>query len=108
MSYNVAVIGAGPAGLIAAETLAAHGHRVTIIERHASPGRKFLLAGRSGLNLTNSLPIEEFIERFGPSAERLAEFLDAVQRDPAAREWINHASKFRTVVSNVTHKNITP
>lgn len=43
-----------------------------------------------------------------PSAERLAEFLDAVQRDPAAREWINHASKFRTVVSNVTHKNITP
>lgn len=43
-----------------------------------------------------------------PSAERLAEFLDAIQRNPEARDWLNRAAKFRTVVSNVTHKNITP
>ena len=50
---DIAIIGAGPAGLIAAERLAQAGHRVTIHERMASPARKFLLAGRGGLNLTH-------------------------------------------------------
>jgi hypothetical protein len=42
------------------------------------------------------------------SAQRLAEFLDVAQRDPAVREWLSKAGKFRSVVSNVTHRNITP
>ncbi len=53
-SRHVAVIGAGPAGLMAAETLAGRGARVTVYERMPSVGRKFLLAGRGGLNLTHS------------------------------------------------------
>ena len=52
--YNVAVIGAGPAGLMAAEVLARGGARVTVYDRMPSVGRKFLLAGRGGLNLTHS------------------------------------------------------
>jgi hypothetical protein len=43
-----------------------------------------------------------------PSAERLAELLDAAQRDPGVRGWLANAGKFRSVVSNATHKNITP
>ena len=61
---NIAVIGAGPAGLIAAERLAGAGHRVTIHERMASPARKFLLAGRGGLNLTHSEPFDAFLGRY--------------------------------------------
>ncbi|MGE3870910.1 MAG: NAD(P)/FAD-dependent oxidoreductase, partial [Pseudorhodoplanes sp.] len=49
---HVAVVGAGPAGLMAAETLATGGAAVTIYERMPSPARKFLMAGRGGLNLT--------------------------------------------------------
>jgi hypothetical protein len=61
---DVAVVGAGPAGLMAAETLAAAGHRVTILDAMARPGRKFLLAGRGGLNLTHSEPLEPFLARY--------------------------------------------
>lgn len=61
---NIAIIGAGPAGLIAAERLAGAGHRVTIYERMASPARKFLLAGRGGLNLTHSEPLDAFLRRY--------------------------------------------
>jgi hypothetical protein len=61
---DVAVVGAGPAGLIAAETLAAGGVRVTVFDAMARPGRKFLLAGRGGLNLTHSEPLEPFLARY--------------------------------------------
>ena len=61
---DVAIIGAGPAGLIAAERLAQAGHTVAIYERMASPARKFLLAGRGGLNLTHSEPIEALLSRY--------------------------------------------
>jgi uncharacterized flavoprotein (TIGR03862 family) len=61
---TVAIIGAGPAGLAAAETLAEHGADVTIFERMPSPARKFLMAGRGGLNLTHSEPIAAFLERY--------------------------------------------
>ena len=56
---SAAIIGGGPAGLIAAETLVRRGHHVTVYERMPSLGRKFLLAGRGGLNLTHSedLPV---------------------------------------------------
>ena len=63
--HKIAVIGGGPAGLIAAETLATLGHDVTIYDGMASLGRKFLLAGRGGLNLTHSEPFATFITRYG-------------------------------------------
>lgn len=71
------IVGAGPAGLIAAETLARAGCRVTIHERMASPARKFLIAGRGGLNLTHSEPRERFLARYGAAAEWLAPMMDA-------------------------------
>ncbi|WP_029355381.1 TIGR03862 family flavoprotein, partial [Bosea sp. 117] len=76
-SPHVAVIGAGPAGLIAAQTLAEAGCRVTIFERMASPARKFLLAGRGGLNLTHSEPRERFLARYGAAVDWLTPMLDA-------------------------------
>jgi uncharacterized flavoprotein (TIGR03862 family) len=65
------VVGAGPAGLIAAERLAAAGVRVTVYDRMPSVGRKFLLAGRGGLNLTHSEPLEKFLDRYRPPQEAL-------------------------------------
>lgn len=62
---TVAIIGAGPAGLIAAQNLSAQGYAVTVYERGKAPGRKFLLAGRGGLNLTHSEPLPHFLERYG-------------------------------------------
>ena len=61
---HVAVIGAGPAGLMAAEVLAA-AIRVTVYDHMPSVGRKFLMAGRGGLNLTHSEPLEKFLARYG-------------------------------------------
>lgn len=62
---RVAIIGGGPAGLFAAETLAQAGHAVTVYERMPSVGRKFLMAGRGGLNLTHSEPFDRFTRRYG-------------------------------------------
>ena len=76
----VAVIGGGPAGLIAAETLAAEdGLEVVLVEATAAPGRKLLLAGRGGLNLTHSEPLDVFLTRYGDSAGPI---IDAVRRFP--------------------------
>ena len=58
---EAAVIGGGPAGLIAAEVLARAGVRVTVYDRMPSVGRKLLMAGRGGLNLTHSEEIERFV-----------------------------------------------
>jgi predicted flavoprotein YhiN len=60
---EVKVIGAGPSGLMAAEVLAEAGHRVIIHDAMGSPARKFLLAGRGGLNLTHSEPLERFLPK---------------------------------------------
>jgi uncharacterized flavoprotein (TIGR03862 family) len=68
---RAAVVGAGPAGLMAAERLAAAGVRVTVYDRMPSVGRKFLLAGRGGLNLTHSEPLERFLDRYRPPHEVL-------------------------------------
>ncbi|MEP3344945.1 MAG: TIGR03862 family flavoprotein [Litoreibacter sp.] len=59
------VIGAGPAGLMAAEMLADAGHTVTVAEQKPSAGRKFLMAGKSGLNLTKDEPEDRFLRAFG-------------------------------------------
>ena len=83
---EVAVIGGGPAGLMAAEVLAAAGVRVTVFDAMPSVGRKFLLAGRGGLNLTHSEPLDGFLVRYGARRAELAPLIEAF--GPAAlREW---------------------
>ena len=69
---HVAVIGAGPAGLMAAEVLARGGASVTVYDAMPSAGRKFLMAGRGGLNLTHSEPLPQFLARYREAAPRLA------------------------------------
>lgn len=71
------VIGAGPAGLMAAETLARAGHAVMLAEAKPSPARKFLMAGKSGLNLTKSENPEAFLAAFGTASETLRTALAA-------------------------------
>ncbi len=83
---DIAIIGAGPAGLIAAERLAQAGHAVTVYERMASPARKFLLAGRGGLNLTHSEPLETFVPRYREAAPWLAPALHGFPPE-ALRAW---------------------
>jgi uncharacterized flavoprotein (TIGR03862 family) len=63
-SAAAVIIGAGPAGLRAAEVIAQKGIRTTIFDQKASPGRKFLVAGRGGLNITHSEPIDAFSQRY--------------------------------------------
>lgn len=72
---DVAIVGAGPAGLMAAEVIAAAGRTVAVYERMPTPARKLLLAGRGGLNLTHSEPIEAFTRRYGEQAGRFAGLL---------------------------------
>jgi uncharacterized flavoprotein (TIGR03862 family) len=74
---NVAVIGGGPAGLIAAETLSAAGVKVTVYDRMPTLGRKFLMAGRGGLNLTHSEDLAAFRARYGEAAAWLAPMLES-------------------------------
>ena len=74
---QIAVIGAGPAGLIAAEFLAQAGASVTIFDRMASPARKFLMAGRGGLNLTHSEPLGRFLTRYGAAESALRPAIEA-------------------------------
>jgi uncharacterized flavoprotein (TIGR03862 family) len=82
----VAVIGGGPAGLMAAETLAEGGARVTLYERMPRVARKLLLAGRGGLNLTHSEPLPAFLARYREAAPRLAAAIEAFPPD-ALRAW---------------------
>jgi uncharacterized flavoprotein (TIGR03862 family) len=76
VGLTVAVVGAGPAGLIAAQTLADAGLRVVVIERGRMPGRKLLLAGRGGLNLTHAEPHQVLVSRYGDAAETMRSWLD--------------------------------
>lgn len=73
----VLIIGAGPAGLFAAEHLAKAGYPVQVFDGMASVGRKFLLAGRGGLNLTHSEMLSQMKERYGDAREWVAPWLDA-------------------------------
>lgn len=72
---HVAIIGAGPAGLFAAQRLASAGVGVTVFDQMPSIGRKLLMAGRGGLNLTHSEDVEAFVGRYGPHAPWLAPML---------------------------------
>lgn len=86
MARDIAIIGAGPAGLIAAERLAGAGHAVTLYDRMPSPARKFLLAGRGGLNLTHSEPLEPFLTRYREAGPWLEPALRAFPPQ-ALRDW---------------------
>jgi uncharacterized flavoprotein (TIGR03862 family) len=83
---EVAVIGAGPAGLMAAEAAATGGARVTVYDRMPSAGRKLLMAGRGGLNLTHSEPLERFLTRYGAAAPHLRAAITAFP-PTALRGW---------------------
>jgi uncharacterized flavoprotein (TIGR03862 family) len=83
---TLAIIGAGPAGLMAAEVAATGGARVTVYDGMAAPGRKFLLAGRGGLNLTHSEALPAFLARYGAAAARLAPSIEAFPPQ-ALRDW---------------------
>ncbi len=82
----VAVIGGGPAGLAAAEVLATGGARVVVYEQMPSVGRKLLLAGRSGLNLTNAEPLDAFLDRYGEARPSLEPGIQAFTPDDL-RAW---------------------
>lgn len=85
-SKRVAVIGGGPAGLMAAEGLAAQGLQVDVFDAMPSVGRKFLMAGRGGLNLTHSEAAGPFLARYGDRAGQVAPWL-SVMDAAALRDW---------------------
>ena len=86
MTKSVAIIGGGPAGLMAAEHLAAKGLTITIYDAMPTVGRKFLLAGKSGLNITHAEDYARFVSRYGAANDRLRPVLDLMTPD-AIRAW---------------------
>lgn len=74
---RIAIIGCGPAGLMAAETLAGSGHQVHCFDAMPSAGRKFLMAGKSGLNLTHAEVLPDFLSRYGSATPHLQAALHA-------------------------------
>ncbi len=82
----VIVIGGGPAGLMAAEILSQHGVKVDVYDSMSSLGRKFLLAGKGGLNLTHSESFEKFITRYGNRRDKIEPLLKEFGADNL-REW---------------------
>lgn len=85
-SAHVAVIGGGPAGLMAAETLSQAGVRVCVYDAMPSVGRKFLLAGRGGLNLTHSEPFDRFVARYRERSREVGDWLRRFNADDL-RAW---------------------
>ncbi|MFD4837790.1 TIGR03862 family flavoprotein [Achromobacter sp. NPDC058515] len=83
---RVAVIGGGPAGLMAAERLSARGVQVDVFDAMPSVGRKFLMAGRGGLNLTHSEAAAPFLARYGARAAQIAPWLQALDA-AGLRDW---------------------
>lgn len=83
---EVVIVGGGPAGLMAAEVLSRAGRTVDLFDAMPSVGRKFLLAGKGGLNLTHAEPLPAFVGRYGERAAVVAPWLDAFGPG-ALREW---------------------
>lgn len=86
VAADVAVIGAGPAGLMAAEVLSAAGVSVHVFDAMPSVGRKFLLAGKGGLNMTHAEAAAAFVDRFGPQSGVVGEWLQRWGPE-AVRTW---------------------
>ena len=87
-SPRVAVIGGGPAGLMAAEVLSLAGMTVEVYDGMPSVGRKFLLAGVGGMNITHSEPYPAFVSRYAERAQDVREWLEPFD-GPRLREWIH-------------------
>jgi len=88
LPLQAAIIGGGPAGLMAAEVLATAGLGVTVFDAMPSVGRKFLMAGKGGMNITHSEDLESFLGRYGSARRRLEPLLR--QFGPAElRQWIH-------------------
>jgi uncharacterized flavoprotein (TIGR03862 family) len=85
---RVAVIGGGPAGLMAAEVLAGGGVQVEVFDAMPSVARKFLLAGKGGMNITHSEPYPDFVRRYGARSTQVAAWLAEFGPD-AVRAWIH-------------------
>ncbi|MEO8407651.1 MAG: TIGR03862 family flavoprotein [Oxalobacteraceae bacterium] len=85
---RVVIIGGGPAGLMAAEVLAEGGMQVDLYDAMPSVGRKFLLAGKGGMNLTHAEPIAAFLSRYGARQAQMAPLLEAFGPD-ALRAWVH-------------------
>ncbi|MDO9193008.1 MAG: NAD(P)/FAD-dependent oxidoreductase, partial [Undibacterium sp.] len=83
---KIVVIGGGPAGLMAAETIASAGWCVDLYDAMPSVGRKFLLAGKGGMNLTHSEHRQAFMGRYGQRSDALAPLIDQFDGD-ALRAW---------------------
>lgn len=86
MTKTVAIIGGGPAGLMAAEVLSGHGVQVDVYDSMPSLGRKFLMAGKSGLNITHSEPFQKFVSRYGNRKQEIEKWLMDFTPDNL-REW---------------------
>lgn len=82
----MAIIGGGPAGLMAAEVLIQGGAKVDVYDSMSSLGRKFLMAGKSGLNLTHAEPFEKFVSRYGSRKQEVGKWLNQFSPDDL-REW---------------------
>jgi len=87
VAARAAVIGGGPAGLMAAEVLLAGGIQVDLYDAMPSVGRKFLLAGKGGLNITHAEPAGKFLLRYGVRKTRIAPLLENFGAD-ALRAWV--------------------
>ena len=86
LSVDVAIVGGGPAGLMAAEVLSRAGVAVHLFDAMPSVGRKFLLAGKGGMNLTHAEPLEAFVTRYGAAQDRVQALLQH-WGPQAVRDW---------------------
>lgn len=87
MQNSVAIIGGGPAGLMAAEVISAHNVKVDVYDSMSSLGRKFLMAGKSGLNITHSEPFEQFVSRYGKRRKQIEPLLKVFGAEEL-RQWV--------------------
>ncbi|MFT3894966.1 MAG: TIGR03862 family flavoprotein [Anaerolineales bacterium] len=88
MEKSVAIIGGGPAGLMAAEVISAQGIKVDVYNSMPSLGRKFLMAGKSGLNITHAEPFEQFAARYGKRRTNIEPMLKTFGPDDI-RDWVH-------------------